>query len=36
VLTVRQRARFRLFEENIENRKLELLMKARSRPPAGG
>ena len=35
VLTVRQRARFRLFEENIENRKLELLMKAR-RPPAGG
>lgn len=36
VLTVRQRARFRLFEENIENRKLELLMKARSRTPAGG
>jgi hypothetical protein len=36
VLTVRQRARFRLFEENIENRKLELLMKARARPPAGG
>ena len=35
-LTVRQRARFRLFEENIENRKLELLMKARSRPPGGG
>ena len=31
VLTVRQRARFRLFEENIESRKLELLMKARSR-----
>lgn len=31
VLTVRQRARFRLFEENIENRKLELLMRARSR-----
>ena len=36
VLKVRQRARFRLFEENIENRKLELLMKARARPPAGG
>ena len=36
VLTVRQRARFRLFEENIENRKLELLMKARARPPGGG
>ena len=31
VLTVRQRARFRLFEENIENRKLDLLMRARSR-----
>jgi hypothetical protein len=30
VLTVRQRARFRLFEENIENRKLDLLMRARS------
>ena len=34
VLTLRQRARFRIFEENIEARKLELLMRARSR--AGG
>ena len=31
VLTVPQRARFRLFEENLEIRKLELLMRARGR-----
>jgi hypothetical protein len=29
VLTIRQRARFRLFEENMERRKIELLMRAR-------
>jgi len=29
VLTVRQRARFRLFEEQMERRKLDLLMRAR-------
>jgi hypothetical protein len=34
VLTVKQRARFRIFEENIEARKLELLMRARSRAGA--
>jgi hypothetical protein len=28
-LDVRQQARFRLFEENMEQRKLELLMRAR-------
>jgi hypothetical protein len=39
VLDVRQRARFRIFEEQIERRKLELLLRARggepgrSRPP---
>ena len=35
VLEVRQRARFRVFEEQIERRKIELLMRARqqSRPP---
>jgi hypothetical protein len=31
VLNVRQQARFRIFEENIEARKLELLMRARRR-----
>lgn len=35
VLTPRQRARFRLFEENIEARKLELVMRARSRASGG-
>lgn len=36
VLDVRQRARFRLFEERLEQRKLELLMRARqnARTPA--
>ena len=29
VLDVRQQARFRLFEEQMERRKLELLMRAR-------
>lgn len=29
VLTVRQQARFRLFEENLERRKLDLIMRAR-------
>lgn len=29
VLTVRQRARFRLFEEQLERRKLDLIMRAR-------
>jgi DNA repair ATPase RecN len=29
VLTVRQQARFRIFEENLERRKLDLLMRAR-------
>jgi hypothetical protein len=34
VLDVRQQARFRVFEEQIERRKLELLMRARqNRPP---
>jgi hypothetical protein len=36
VLTPRQRARFRLFEDNIEARKLDLLLRSRARPPAGG
>ena len=36
VLTPRQRARFRLFEEQIEGRKLELLMNARTRAARGG
>lgn len=35
-LTPRQRARLRLFEENIEARKLDLVMRARSRAPGGG
>jgi hypothetical protein len=29
MLDVRQRARFRIFEENMERRKLELLARAR-------
>ncbi len=29
VLTVRQQAQFRVFEEQMERRKLELLMRAR-------
>lgn len=33
MLTVRQQARFRVFEENIERRKLDLLMRARRTPP---
>ena len=42
VLDLRQRARFRVFEENMERRKLELLTRARqavgrsSAPPAAG
>ena len=36
VMTPRQRARFRLFEEQIEGRKLELLMNARTRAARGG
>jgi hypothetical protein len=36
VMTPRQRARFRLFEEQIEARKLELLMNARTRAARGG
>jgi hypothetical protein len=36
VMTPRQRARFRLFEEQIEARKLELLMNARARAARGG
>jgi Spy/CpxP family protein refolding chaperone len=31
VLTAKQRARFRIFEENLEVRKLDLLMRARAR-----
>lgn len=36
VLDPRQQARFRLFEENIEARKLELLLNARARAARGG
>lgn len=36
VLTPRQRARFRLFEENLEARKLDLVIRARSRASGGG
>jgi hypothetical protein len=36
VMTPRQRARFRLFEEQVEARKLELLMNARARAARGG
>lgn len=36
VMTPRQQARFRLFEENIEARKLELLMRAKARAGRGG
>jgi hypothetical protein len=36
VLTVRQQARFRLFEETIERRKLDLLVRARERAARGG
>ena len=36
VMNPRQRARFRLFEEQIEGRKLELLMNARTRAARGG
>jgi hypothetical protein len=35
VLDVRQQARFRLFEETIERRKLDLLMRARERAARG-
>lgn len=31
VLTIRQRARFRVFEENVERRKLQLLLRATRR-----
>jgi hypothetical protein len=33
LLTPRQQARFRLFEERLERQKLDLLMRARSRTP---
>jgi hypothetical protein len=36
VLTVRQQARFRLFEETIERRKLDLLVRARERAARAG
>jgi hypothetical protein len=36
VLDVRQQARFRLFEERMEERKFELLMRARQRPANRG
>ncbi len=36
VLTVRQQARFRLFEETIERRKLDLLVRARERAARSG
>ena len=36
VLDVRQQARFRMFEEMIERRKLDLLMRARQRGRRGG
>jgi hypothetical protein len=36
VLDVKRQARFRLFEENIEARKLELLMRARARAGRAG
>ena len=32
VLDVRQQARFRVFEEQIERKKLELLLRARQNP----
>jgi hypothetical protein len=35
VLSVRQRARFRVFEENLERRKLELLARARQQARPG-
>jgi hypothetical protein len=31
VLDVRQQARFRIFEENLERRKMDLLLRARQR-----
>jgi hypothetical protein len=34
VLDVRQQARFRIFEENLERRKMDLLMRARQRAAA--
>lgn len=36
VIDVRQQARFRVFEENIERRKLDLLMRARQAARRGG
>jgi Spy/CpxP family protein refolding chaperone len=36
VLTPRQRARFRVFEDNMERRKLELLLRARQRQAGRG
>ncbi len=36
VLTPRQQARFRVFEENMERRKLELVLRARQRQAARG
>jgi hypothetical protein len=36
VLDVRQQARFRLFEEQIERRKVDLLMRARQGARRGG
>jgi hypothetical protein len=35
VLDVRQQARFRIFEENLERRKMDLLMRARQRAARG-
>ena len=36
VLDVRQQARFRVFEETIERRKLDLIVRARERARGGG
>ena len=36
VLDVRQQARFRIFEETIERRKMDLLMRARQRAARRG
>jgi hypothetical protein len=33
VLDPRQQARFRMFEEQLERRKLDLIMRARQAPP---
>jgi hypothetical protein len=36
VLDARQRARYRLFEESLERRKLDLIMRARQGAARGG